>query len=92
MTPKAFAASILLDNRITVCVGCVGVGKTTVAASLALEAARRGRRALVLTIDPARRLADALGVEALGNQPQQLSRATLEALGVPANCRRSCST
>jgi len=84
MTPEAFAASILLDNRITVCVGCGGVGKTTVAASLALEAARRGRRALVLTIDPARRLADALGVEALGNQPQQLSRATLEALGVPA--------
>jgi anion-transporting ArsA/GET3 family ATPase len=41
--------------RIAVCVGCGGVGKTTIAAALGVEAARRGRRALVLTIDPARR-------------------------------------
>ena len=74
MTPEEFAQGILVQRRIAVCVGCGGVGKTTVAAALALEAARRGRRALVLTIDPARRLADALGVEALGNQPQALPR------------------
>ncbi|MBW2360157.1 MAG: ArsA family ATPase [Deltaproteobacteria bacterium] len=73
----------LLGPGLTVCVGCGGVGKTTVAAALALEAARTGRRALVLTIDPARRLADALGVEALDNEPRALPRARLDALGVP---------
>jgi anion-transporting ArsA/GET3 family ATPase len=72
-----------LERRVVVCVGCGGVGKTTVAASIALEAARAGRRALVITIDPARRLADALGVETLGNQPEPLPRDQLAALGVP---------
>jgi len=70
-------------RRVVVCVGVGGVGKTTVAAALALDAARRGRRALVLTIDPARRLADALGVRALGNEPQELPRTELAKLGVP---------
>ncbi|MBO6934307.1 MAG: AAA family ATPase [Deltaproteobacteria bacterium] len=55
----------LLDRRLVVCVGPGGVGKTTSAAALALRAARQGRRALVLTIDPARRLADALGLDGL---------------------------
>jgi anion-transporting ArsA/GET3 family ATPase len=64
-------------------VGCGGVGKTTVAASIALEAARAGRRALVVTIDPARRLADALHVGALGNEPQEIPREALDAFGVP---------
>jgi len=73
-----------LERRVVVCVGCGGVGKTTVAAAIALEAARAGRRALVLTIDPARRLADALGVGALGNQPKAIPRESLDALGVPA--------
>jgi anion-transporting ArsA/GET3 family ATPase len=72
-----------LERRVVVCVGCGGVGKTTVAAAIALEAARAGRRALVITIDPARRLADALGVKSLGNQPEPLPRAQLDALGVP---------
>jgi anion-transporting ArsA/GET3 family ATPase len=61
----------LLSGRIAVCVGCGGVGKTTVAASVALAAARTGRHALVITIDPARRLADALGVE-LSDEPRRL--------------------
>ncbi len=78
-----FTDALLTRRKILVCVGCGGVGKTTVAAALALEAARRGRRALVLTIDPARRLADALGVAALGNQPEPLPRELLTALGVP---------
>ena len=82
MRAAEFTDTLLVRGRIAVCVGCGGVGKTTVAAALALEAARRGRRALVLTIDPARRLADALGVEALGNQPQPLERDALHALGV----------
>jgi anion-transporting ArsA/GET3 family ATPase len=78
-----FADATLLGGRIAVCVGCGGVGKTTVAAALAVEAARRGRRTVVLTIDPARRLADALGVRALGNTPEALPRSALDALGVP---------
>lgn len=53
------------EARLTVCVGPGGVGKTTVAAALALRQAKRGRRALVLTIDPAKRLADALGLDGI---------------------------
>jgi anion-transporting ArsA/GET3 family ATPase len=55
-----------------VCCGSGGVGKTTSAATLALEAARRGRRACVVTIDPAKRLADALGLETLSNVPGRI--------------------
>jgi anion-transporting ArsA/GET3 family ATPase len=77
-----FAEAALLAPQVAVCVGCGGVGKTTVAAALGIEAARRGRRALVLTIDPARRLADALGVEALGNRPQAIPGEVLARLGV----------
>ena len=59
------AEKFLSEHELIVCVGPGGVGKTSVAATLALEAARRGRRALVLTIDPARRLATALGLDGL---------------------------
>jgi anion-transporting ArsA/GET3 family ATPase len=55
-----------------VCAGPGGVGKTTISAVIALEAARRGRRACVITVDPARRLADALGLEALTNEPARV--------------------
>jgi anion-transporting ArsA/GET3 family ATPase len=58
------------DVRVVVCCGSGGVGKTTVAASLALRAAERGRRAVVLTIDPARRLAQSLGLSELDNTPR----------------------
>ena len=54
-------------RRIAVCVGSGGVGKTTIAAAIALGRALEGGRALVCTIDPARRLANALGLTALGN-------------------------
>jgi anion-transporting ArsA/GET3 family ATPase len=73
---------VLESRRVLVCVGTGGVGKTTISAALALAAARRGRRVLVLTIDPARRLADALGV-AIGNEPQALPPEALARLGVP---------
>ncbi len=64
------ALSVLAGTRpVVVCCGPGGVGKTTVAATFALEAARAGRRACVDTVDPARRLADALGVESLPNSP-----------------------
>jgi len=60
-------------SEIIICTGSGGVGKTTTAAVLALEAARRGRRAVVVTIDPARRLADALGLSGgIGNTPQRI--------------------
>ena len=55
---------MMLENkRVIVCMGPGGVGKTTISASLALEAASRGRRVHCLTIDPARRLANAIGIE-----------------------------
>ncbi len=63
---------ILASHRIVVCVGTGGVGKTTVSAAIGMLAARRGLRTLVLTIDPARRLADALGIETLGNEPRRV--------------------
>jgi anion-transporting ArsA/GET3 family ATPase len=76
-------AEVLLTRRVVACVGAGGVGKTTLAAALGLGAARRGRRTLVLTIDPAKRLADALGVGTLGPEPSAIPRPVLERLGVP---------
>ncbi len=65
-----------LDGRkIVCCVGSGGVGKTTTAAALALGAAMEGKRALVLTIDPARRLANSLGLKALGNAETRIDAA-----------------
>jgi len=58
-------ARALETKRIVLCVGSGGVGKTTTAAALAVEAARRGRRTAVLTVDPAQRLKDALGLGSL---------------------------
>jgi len=69
---SADLGDILASKRILVCVGPGGVGKTTTAAALSLEAARRGRKTLVLTIDPAKRLANSLGLDALGHDIQQV--------------------
>ena len=66
----------LLDDRgtqIIVCCGSGGVGKTTTSAALALRAAERGRKVVVLTIDPARRLAQSMGIEALDNTPRPVA-------------------
>ncbi len=62
-------AQLAADRPVVVCCGPGGVGKTTVSATFALQGARAGRRACVVTVDPARRLADALGVESLANTP-----------------------
>jgi anion-transporting ArsA/GET3 family ATPase len=72
--PTLDIASILNDtaNRVVVCCGAGGVGKTTAAASMALRAAEYGRTVVVLTIDPAKRLAQALGISDLGNSPQRV--------------------
>ncbi|MFE3997336.1 ArsA family ATPase [Nocardioides sp. YIM B13467] len=59
-----------LDTHIIVCCGSGGVGKTTTSAALALRAAERGRKVVVLTIDPARRLAQSMGIERLDNTPR----------------------
>ncbi len=67
-------AAHLAAAEVVICCGSGGVGKTTTAAALGLEAARSGRRAVVITIDPAKRLADALGVPGgLGNDPLRLA-------------------
>src|SRR5258707_10280609 len=81
--PPRRLVEVLLERRILVCVGSGGVGKTTTAAALALAAARRGKRTLVLTIDPARRLANSLGLASLGHQVQQVD---------PALVRRGASS
>ena len=73
-----------LEHQILVVVGTGGVGKTTVSAAMGLEAARRGKRVLVLTIDPARRLGDALGIE-LGHEPHSIPGAVLRAAGIEAS-------
>ena len=69
--------SILTDrsNRVIVCCGAGGVGKTTTAAAMAMRAAEYGRTVVVLTIDPAKRLAQALGIRDLGNEPQRVPMA-----------------
>ncbi|MEN3271707.1 MAG: hypothetical protein V7636_468, partial [Actinomycetota bacterium] len=71
MTSKSLI-EIVETRRVIVCAGSGGVGKTTTAAVLAIEAARRGRRAVVVTIDPAKRLADTLGIGELTNKPKQI--------------------
>ncbi|WP_455353774.1 ArsA family ATPase [Streptomyces sp. SYSU K217416] len=65
----------LLDDpgtRIIVCCGAGGVGKTTTAAALGVRAAERGRKVVVLTIDPARRLAQSMGIDSLDNVPRRV--------------------
>ncbi|RFU88321.1 ArsA family ATPase [Streptomyces triticagri] len=71
----ALDVDALLDDpetRIVVCCGAGGVGKTTTAAALGLRAAERGRRVVVLTIDPARRLAQSMGIDSLDNTPRRV--------------------
>ncbi|MFI9580295.1 ArsA family ATPase [Streptomyces sp. NPDC052236] len=66
---------LLLDDpatRIIVCCGAGGVGKTTTAAALGVRAAERGRKVVVLTIDPARRLAQSMGIDSLDNTPRRV--------------------
>jgi anion-transporting ArsA/GET3 family ATPase len=72
---RVLAVDPLLDDpktRIVVCCGSGGVGKTTTAAALGLRAAERGRKVVVLTIDPARRLAQSMGIDSLDNTPRRV--------------------
>ncbi|WP_280338752.1 ArsA family ATPase [Nocardia neocaledoniensis] len=73
-TTRLDVSGIIADPtaRVIVCCGSGGVGKTTTAAAIALRAAEAGRKVVVLTIDPARRLAQSLGVADLDNTPQRV--------------------
>ncbi len=73
----------LLSNRsVCICAGSGGVGKTTTSAAIALGMARQGLKVCVLTIDPAKRLADSLGMAELGNEARQVSTELLAEQGV----------
>ncbi|NLH48033.1 MAG: ArsA family ATPase [Myxococcales bacterium] len=72
----------LATKRIVLCVGSGGVGKTTLAAAIALQGAMAGRKTLVLTIDPARRLANSLGLERLDNTETRISPAVFQRAGL----------
>jgi len=65
-------SALTREKQIIVCCGSGGVGKTTSAAALGVLAAKQGRRVLVMTIDPAHRLAQAMGLDGLSNDPQKI--------------------
>src|SRR3954453_5070224 len=73
---------LLAGRRIVICAGPGGVGKTTTAAAVAMGMAERGLRVAVVTIDPARRLANALGLDVLGNDPKLIDPRRFSAHGV----------
>jgi anion-transporting ArsA/GET3 family ATPase len=74
---------LVMTRRVLVAVGAGGVGKTTTAAALGVAAASRGRRVLCLTIDPARRLAEALGLERMSGDEQAIAPALFDAVDLP---------
>ncbi|HUZ29683.1 MAG TPA: ArsA family ATPase [Solirubrobacteraceae bacterium] len=82
-TPQAeLGMSELLEGRrVCICAGSGGVGKTSASAAIALGMAARGAKVAVVTIDPARRLANALGLQKLDNEPHRVADATLAAGG-----------
>jgi anion-transporting ArsA/GET3 family ATPase len=75
-------ADLLAGKRVCVCAGAGGVGKTTTSAAIALGMAARGGRVAVVTIDPARRLANALGLKELDNDPRRVEPARLADSGL----------
>ena len=84
MRPPLLDVDALIDDpetRVLVCCGSGGVGKTTTAAAIAVRAAERGRRTVVLTIDPARRLAQSLGLRELDNSPREVKTEGFEPKG-----------
>ena len=84
-------ANLVETRRVLVCAGAGGVGKTTVAAALALGAAGRGRRVLCLTIDPAKRLADSLGFAGNRGETLVVDPERLHALGLPTGASLTVS-
>jgi anion-transporting ArsA/GET3 family ATPase len=78
-------ADILERKRIAICAGSGGVGKTTTSAAIAAGMAARGKKVAVLTIDPAKRLADSLGLPELGNTERQVDPALFEQHAIETN-------
>ncbi|MCB0858155.1 MAG: ArsA family ATPase [Solirubrobacterales bacterium] len=78
----ASVESVIEGREVVICAGSGGVGKTTTSAAIALGMAARGKKVCVLTIDPAKRLADSLGLEELGNEATKVDPKLLEAAGV----------
>ncbi len=76
-------ADLLLSRRVVIAVGAGGVGKTTTAAALGVAAAQRGKRVLCLTIDPARRLAEALGLQTMTGEEQKVGAELFAKAGIP---------
>jgi anion-transporting ArsA/GET3 family ATPase len=74
-------AEMLDGKKVAICAGSGGVGKTTTSAAIATGLAARGARVVVLTIDPAKRLADSLGLKELGNEPRQVDPKLLDRAG-----------
>jgi anion-transporting ArsA/GET3 family ATPase len=75
-------ADRLAGKRVVICAGSGGVGKTTASAAVAMGLAAQGARVAVVTIDPARRLADALGIDELGSEPRLVDPARFEGHGL----------
>jgi anion-transporting ArsA/GET3 family ATPase len=80
---STFIEPLVRTKRVIVCCGAGGVGKTTTAAAIGVAAAVEGRRVLVLTIDPARRLAEAMGLPESARDPSAVPRARLDEMGIP---------
>jgi anion-transporting ArsA/GET3 family ATPase len=75
-------ADRVAGKRVCICAGSGGVGKTTTSAAIAMGLAAQGARVAVVTIDPARRLADALGIEQLGSEPRRVDPARFQGRGI----------
>src|SRR5262245_42370392 len=78
---SAGLTSLIESRRVILCVGCGGVGKTTTTAALGLAAAKRGKRVLCLTIDPARRLSQSLGLEQMKTEAHRIETILFEQAG-----------
>ncbi len=78
----ANVGEILEGKGVCICAGSGGVGKTTTSAAIAAGLAARGQRVAVLTIDPAKRLADSLGLDELGNEPKQVDPKLFDNAGI----------
>jgi anion-transporting ArsA/GET3 family ATPase len=81
----AGVAELLRDKRVCICAGSGGVGKTTSSAAIAAGMAARGKKVAVLTIDPAKRLADSLGLPELGNEERRVDPELFAAAGLETN-------
>ncbi len=83
MTARPTLAELIASKRVIITVGAGGVGKTTTAAALAVAAAREGKRVLCLTIDPAKRLAESLGLRTIATEAVKIDKSRFDAAGVP---------